>query len=88
MFLRDTVRQVMLPCIQVSVHSVHLEKLRIKCIRIDNQISSGQLLDKSKKYTKSRLVIIKIDSNNLNVYFELGVAMGLNKDVLLSSEKD
>ena len=78
----------MLPCIQVSVHSVHLEKLRIKCIRIDNQISSGQLLDKSKKYTKSRFVIIKIDSNNLNVYFELGVAMGLNKDVLLSSEKD
>ncbi len=49
----------------------------------------GQLLEKiEKNIEKSRLVIIKVDSNNLNVYFELGLAMGLNKDVLLVSEKD
>lgn len=66
-----------------------LERLKIKCIRADNQISSGQLLEKiEKNIEKSRFVIIKVDSNNLNVYFELGVAMGLNKDVLLISEKD
>lgn len=47
------------------------------------------LLEKiEKNIEKSRFVIIKVDSNNLNVYFELGVAMGLNKDVLLISEKD
>lgn len=66
-----------------------LERLKIKCIRADNQISSGQLLEKiEKNIEKSRFVIIKVDSNNLNVYFELGVAMGLNEDVLLISEKD
>ena len=66
-----------------------LEKLMVKCIHADNQISSGQLLEKiEKSIEKSRLVIIKADSNNLNVYFELGLAMGLNKDVLLISEKD
>ena len=66
-----------------------LEKLKIKCIRADNQITSGQLLEKIKKnIEKSRFVIIKVDSNNLNVYFELGLAMGLNKDVLLISQED
>lgn len=66
-----------------------LEKLMVKCIHADNQISSGQLLKKiEKSIEKSRFVIIKVDSNNLNVYFELGLAMGLNKDVLLISEKD
>ena len=66
-----------------------LEKLKIKCIRADNQITSGQLLEKIKKnIEKSRFVIIKVDSNNLNVYFELGLAMGLSKDVLLISQED
>lgn len=37
---------------------------------------------------KSRFVITKVDSNNLNVYFELGLAMGKQKDVLLIAEKD
>lgn len=66
-----------------------LGKLKIKCIRADNQITSGQLLEKIKKnIEKSRFVIIKVDSNNLNVYFELGLAMGLNKDILLISQED
>ena len=66
-----------------------LEKLNIKCIRADNEISSGQLLEKIKQnIKKSRFVIAKVDSNNLNVYFELGLSMGWDKDVLLISEKD
>lgn len=66
-----------------------LEKLKIKCIRADNQVTSGQLLEKiEKNIEKSRFVIIKVDSNNLNVYFELGLAMGLNKDVLLILQED
>lgn len=66
-----------------------LEKLKIKCMRADNQVTSGQLLEKiEKNIEKSRFVIIKVDSNNLNVYFELGLAMGLNKDVLLISQED
>lgn len=37
---------------------------------------------------KNRFIIVKVDSQNLNVYFELGLAMGLDKDVLLISEQD
>ena len=66
-----------------------LEKLNIKCIRADNEISSGQLLEKVEhNIEKSRFVIAKVDSDNLNVYFELGLSMGWDKDVLLVSEKD
>lgn len=66
-----------------------LETLNIKCIRADNEISSGQLLEKiERNIDKSRFVIAKVDSNNLNVYFELGLAMGQQKDVLLISEKE
>lgn len=66
-----------------------LNDLNIRCIRADNTVSSGQLLEKIKKYIDtSRFVIAKVDSNNLNVYFELGFAMGLQKDVLLISEKE
>lgn len=66
-----------------------LEEVKIKCIRADDQILSNQLLEKiEKNIEKSRFVIVKVDSNNLNVYFELGLALGLNKDVLLISEKD
>ncbi len=66
-----------------------LQDMKIRCIRADNQISSGQLLENIEKSIEmSRFVIIKVDSNNLNVYFELGLALGMNKDVLLISEKD
>lgn len=66
-----------------------LEELNIKCVRADNIISSGQLLEKIKRnIEKSRFIIAKVDSDNLNVYFELGLAMGLDKDVLLISEKE
>lgn len=66
-----------------------LEALNIKVVRADNIISSGQLLEKvQRSIEKSRVVIVKVDSDNLNVYFELGLAMGLDKDVLLISEKE
>lgn len=66
-----------------------LKELNIKCLRADNRINSGQLLQKVKKsIERSRFIIAKVDSENLNVYFELGLAMGLDKDVLLISEQD
>ena len=66
-----------------------LKELNIKCLRADKRINSGQLLQKVKDFIeKSRFIIAKVDSENLNVYFELGLAMGLDKDVLLISEQD
>ena len=62
--------------------------MHIKANRADNTVTSGQLLDKiERNIEKSRFIIAKVDSDNLNVYFELGLAMGLDKDVLLISEK-
>ncbi len=66
-----------------------LEELGINAIRADSVINSGQLLETIKKgIERSRFVIVKVDSENLNVYFELGLAMGLGKDVLLISNRD
>lgn len=64
-----------------------LKELKIECIRADTEVRSSQILDKIKnKIERSRLIIAKIDSDNLNVYFELGYAMGQNKDVILIAE--
>jgi hypothetical protein len=56
-------------------------------IRADTLVESQQIFDKIYNYIrKSRLIVAKVDEQNLNVYFELGLAMGLGKDVLLISE--
>jgi hypothetical protein len=64
-----------------------LEELHIDCTRADTEVRSAQLLEKIKSnIDKSRLVIAKVDIENLNVFFELSLAMGQNKDVILVSE--
>lgn len=55
--------------------------------RGDDTVQSAQILEQVLRYLeRSRFVVAKIDIENLNVYFELGLAMGLDKDVLLISE--
>lgn len=66
-----------------------LEDIGIKHFRADSRVLSAQLLDQIKsEISKSRFVIAKVDEENLNVYFELGLSMGLGKDVLLVSCED
>ncbi len=66
-----------------------VENLGMKCTRADDKITSGQILEKVRRnIEKSRFIIAKVDTNNLNVYYELGLAMGLGKDVLLVSESE
>jgi hypothetical protein len=56
-------------------------------VRADNRVESGQLLEKIQRHiARCRLVVAKVDQDNLNVYFELGLAMGMKKDVVLVSE--
>jgi hypothetical protein len=63
------------------------ERCGLRVVRADNQVQSGQLLDKIQRHiARSRLVLAKVDEDNLNVFFELGLAMGMKKDVLLISE--
>jgi hypothetical protein len=66
-----------------------LEAAGIVVERADNIVSSSQILDKIRKYIdRCRFIVAKVDVNNLNVYFELGLAMGADKDVLLISERE
>jgi hypothetical protein len=67
-------------------------KLGIECCglrasRGDDRVESRHILEKvDSAIRRSRLIVAKVDENNLNVYYELGLAMGLEKDVLLVSE--
>jgi len=64
-----------------------IESCGFNPVRADEHVESAQIFDKVfRQINKSRLVVVKVDENNLNVYFELGLAMGLDKDVLLISE--
>ena len=66
-----------------------LTELNIRSIKADDNLISEQILQNVKNgIERSRFIIIKVDTNNLNVYFELGLAMGLKKDILLISENN
>jgi nucleoside 2-deoxyribosyltransferase len=55
--------------------------------RADDRVESMQIFEQIyRNILRSRIVVAKVDEQNLNVYFELGLAMGLGKDVLLVSE--
>ncbi|MBQ6159375.1 MAG: hypothetical protein IJK24_00365 [Oscillospiraceae bacterium] len=65
-----------------------LNDIGINYRRGDDTILSMPILQKVQQAIKrSRFIIIKVDEKNLNVYFELGYAMGLGKPVLLISEE-
>ena len=65
-----------------------LRELGIECFRGDHDVMPAHILENIQRdIQRSRFVIAKIDENNLNVYFELGLSMGLHKDVLLISEE-
>lgn len=65
-----------------------LDSLKIQCVRADDTVASAPILQKIRSHVEtSRFIIVKVDSNNLNVYFELGLAMGYDKDVLLICEE-
>ena len=66
-----------------------LQKLGIECIMGRENVQSIQILEQIFSSIKNnRFVIIQVDNDNLNVYFELGVAMGMEKDVLLISRPE
>lgn len=65
-----------------------MEDVGIRPERADSKVSSMQIFEKIKKHIdKSKFIIAKVDEDNLNVFFELGLAMGAKKEVLLISEE-
>lgn len=66
---------------------IGIDACGFRATRGDDRVESRHILDKvDSAIRRSRLVVAKVDENNLNVYYELGLAMGLEKDVLLVSE--
>lgn len=64
-----------------------LEDVGLNVRRADDTVKSSQILDKIfTLIERNRYIVAKVDTENLNVYFELGAAIGLKKDVLLIAE--
>ena len=65
-----------------------LKELGIECVRADDNVRYNPILEQVMEHIyKSKFIIVKADTNSLNVYFELGFAMGIKKDILLISEE-
>jgi len=61
-------------------------KVGLKCRRGDEQFIRGGVLSHIlKELTSASIVIANIDGRNPNVYYELGIAHALDKDVILIS---
>jgi len=56
----------------------------LKAVRVDRQTYSGSFIDKIKEnIEKAHFVVAVLSSQNLNVYYELGLAMSLRKNVIM-----
>ncbi len=66
-----------------------IERAGLTCHRADDEYTAGSILTKVMDYIKrSRVIVVKVDHPNLNVYYELGVARALDKDVILVAAQD
>jgi hypothetical protein len=65
-----------------------LRDVGIVARRADDVIESRPLLEKiTSQILSSRFIVAKVDARRLNIYYELGLAMGHRKDVVLVSEE-
>ena len=65
-----------------------LRDVGIRAQRADDIIESRPLLEKiTQQILRARFVVAKVDVNRMNIYYELGLAMGRKKNVLLISEQ-
>jgi hypothetical protein len=63
---------------------VGIKEAGLSCHRADDHYSAGPLLTKVLgSIERARVVVVKVDHPNLNVYYELGAAQAMGKDLLL-----
>jgi hypothetical protein len=66
-----------------------IEQAGLACQRADDSYSAGPLLTKVMSYIeRARVVVVKVDHPNLNVYYELGAAQAMGKDLVLVAAGD
>jgi len=70
--------------IRKSVHQYRSAKLR--CKRADDLFGHDVMIDIYESIAKARIVIADITKRNANVFYELGIAHSLGKDVILLSQ--
>jgi hypothetical protein len=70
--------------IQKSVQQYQSAKLR--CMRADDLFGQDVMIDIYESIAKTRIVIADITNRNANVFYELGIAHSLGKDVILLSQ--
>ena len=63
---------------------IAIEASGYKCIRVDEEIFLGGIMDKIREnIAKARFIIADISVFNPNVYYELGLAEGMQKDIVM-----
>jgi hypothetical protein len=66
-----------------------LRDVGIAAHRADDVVESRPLLEKiTLQIIRARFIVAKVDVNRMNVYYELGLAMGARRNVLLVSEQN
>jgi hypothetical protein len=66
-----------------------VEESGFRCSRGDSTFTSGEILPEIIRYiVKARLIIAEITGRNPNVFYELGIAHALGKQVLILSQVD
>lgn len=64
-------------------------KIQMKLVRADDVFTTGDVFTQIVKYiVKASLIIVNIDGKNPNVFYELGIAHTLGKNVMLISKRD
>ncbi len=65
-----------------------VEKMGRKCERVDQEIFTGDLVQRIKeRISSSKLVIADLTGNNPNVFYEVGFADGCGKKIILLSQQ-
>lgn len=65
------------------------DKVSMNLIRADDIFTTGDVFTQIVKYiVRATLIIVNIDGKNPNVFYELGIAHALGKNVILISKRD
>lgn len=62
-------------------------EIGMKCIRVDEQVFTGPIMDKiNDNIVKASVIITELTEYNPNVFYELGLAHGYNKKVIMLTQ--
>jgi hypothetical protein len=64
-----------------------IEGIGLKCLRVDEEIFIGGIMDKIREnLIRAKIIVAELTEHNLNVYYELGLAHGYGKKVIMLTQ--